>query len=73
MGRSFHQPGTVNENVLESDFEPLCDGTTRRRSHGNGKHADHFRFVVDACSELNLRQANYLSSIFYLKFRFYTQ
>ncbi len=32
MGRSFHQPGMVNENVLESDFEPLCDGTTRRRS-----------------------------------------
>ncbi len=32
VGRSFHQPGTVNENVLESDFEPLCDGTTRRRS-----------------------------------------
>ncbi len=22
VGRSFHQPGTVNENVLESDFEP---------------------------------------------------
>ncbi len=32
VGRSFHQPGIVNENVLESDFEPLCDGTTRRRS-----------------------------------------
>ncbi len=32
MGSAFHQPGTVNENVLESDFEPLCDGTTRRRS-----------------------------------------
>ncbi len=32
VGRSFHRPGTVNENVLESDFEPLCDGTTRRRS-----------------------------------------
>ncbi len=31
-GGSFHQPGTVNENVLESDFQPLCDGTTRRRS-----------------------------------------
>ncbi len=31
----------------------------------------HFRFVADACSELNLRQANYLSSIFYLKFRFF--
>ncbi len=32
MGRSFHQPGTVNENVLESDFESICDGTMRRRS-----------------------------------------
>ncbi len=32
VGSSFHQPGTVNENVLESDFVPLCDGTTRRRS-----------------------------------------
>ncbi len=32
VGRSFHQPEMVNENVLESDFEPLCDGTTRRRS-----------------------------------------
>ncbi len=32
VGRSFHRPGTVNKNVLESDFEPLCDGTTRRRS-----------------------------------------
>ncbi len=32
VGSSFHQPGTVNENVLESDFVPLCVGTTRRRS-----------------------------------------
>ncbi len=32
VGSSFHQPGTVNENVLESDFVPLCDGTMRRRS-----------------------------------------
>ncbi len=23
---------SVNGNVLESDVEPLCDGTTRRRS-----------------------------------------
>ncbi len=22
----------MNENVLERGFEPLCDGTTRRRS-----------------------------------------
>ncbi len=32
VGRSFQQPGMVNENVLERDFEPLCDGTTRRCS-----------------------------------------
>ncbi len=28
-GGSFHQQGTVNENVLESDFESLCDVTRR--------------------------------------------
>jgi len=28
----FHQHGAVNENVLESDFVALCDGTTSRRS-----------------------------------------
>ncbi len=32
VGRSFHQPGTVNENVLESDFVPFSDGTTRCHS-----------------------------------------
>ncbi len=32
VGISFHQPGTVNEYILGSDFVPLCDGTTRRRS-----------------------------------------
>jgi len=32
VGRSFHQHGTMNENVLESDFEALCDGTTSRHS-----------------------------------------
>ncbi len=30
LGRSFHQPVTVNENILESDFVPLCDDTTRQ-------------------------------------------
>ncbi len=30
--RSFHQPGMVNENVLESDLVPRCDGSTRRYS-----------------------------------------
>jgi len=32
MGRSCHRLGTMNENVLESDFVALCDGTTSRRS-----------------------------------------
>ncbi len=30
LGRSFHQMGTVNEKVCESDFVPLWDGTVMR-------------------------------------------
>ncbi len=30
LGRSFHQMGTVNEKVCESDFVPLWDGTVKR-------------------------------------------
>ncbi len=32
LGRSFHQMGTVHENVCESVFVPLWDGTVMRRS-----------------------------------------
>ncbi len=32
IGRSFHQLGTVQENVCESDLVLLWDGTTRRCS-----------------------------------------
>ncbi len=32
LGRSFHQVGTVNEKVCESDFVPFWDGTIMRRS-----------------------------------------
>ncbi len=32
LGRSFHQMGTVNKKVSESDFVPLLDGTVMRRS-----------------------------------------
>ncbi len=32
LGRSFHQMGTVNEKVSESDFVPLWDGTVMRFS-----------------------------------------
>ncbi len=32
LGRSFHQVGTVNEKVSESDFVPLWAGTIMRRS-----------------------------------------
>ncbi len=40
IGRSFHQLGTVQEKVRESDLVPLWDGTTRRRSlaeHGGNR------------------------------------
>ncbi len=30
IGRSFHQLGTVQEKVRESDLVPLWDGSTRR-------------------------------------------
>ncbi len=32
LGRSFHQMGTVNEKVSESDVVSLWDGTVMRRS-----------------------------------------
>ncbi len=32
FGRSFHQMGTVNKKVCESDFVPLWDGTIMRCS-----------------------------------------
>ncbi len=32
LGRSFHQMGTVNEKVSESDFVPLWDSTVMRCS-----------------------------------------
>ncbi len=32
LGRSFHQEGTCNLKVHESDFVPLWDGTIKRRS-----------------------------------------
>ncbi len=32
LGRSFHQVGTVNDKVCESDIVPLWDGTIKRRS-----------------------------------------
>ncbi len=33
--RSFHQLGTVQEKIRESDLLSFCDGTTRRRSLQN--------------------------------------
>ncbi len=37
LGRSFHQMGTVNEKVSESDFVPLWDGTVMRRTLAESK------------------------------------
>ncbi len=45
VGRSFNQPGTVNENVLESDFVSLCDGTTRHRSLVDLRLLEECRFI----------------------------
>ncbi len=36
----------MNENVLESDFEPLCDGATRRRSLADLRLLEGCRFVI---------------------------
>ncbi len=32
LGRTFHQEGTFNLKVCESDFVPLWDGTIKRCS-----------------------------------------
>ncbi len=37
LGRSFHQEGTFNLKVCESDFVPLWDGTIKRRSFAERK------------------------------------
>ncbi len=37
LDRSFHQMGTVNEKVCESDFVSLWDGTVMRRSLAESK------------------------------------
>ncbi len=46
VGSSFHQPGTVNENVLESVFVPLCDGTTRRFSLADLRLLEGMKIVI---------------------------
>ncbi len=37
LGRSFHQEGTFNLKVCESDFVPLWDGTIKRHSFAECK------------------------------------
>ncbi len=37
VGRSFHQPGTVKENVLESDFD---EASLTSRSQTSGRDVD---------------------------------
>ncbi len=46
VGRSFHQPGMVNKNVSESDFEPFCDGTMRRLSLADLRLLEGCRFII---------------------------
>ncbi len=40
LERSFHKQGAMKEKVLERDFVPLCDGTTRRRSFTDRRISD---------------------------------
>ncbi len=40
LGRSFHQMGTVNEKVSESDFVPLWVGTIMHHSLAECKHLE---------------------------------
>ncbi len=42
IGRSFHQMGTVNEKVRESDFVPLWDGTIMLNSLAERKLLEHW-------------------------------
>ncbi len=50
LGRSFHQMGTVNEKVSESDFVPLWDGTVMRRSLAERKLLEaHKSEVMNLC------------------------
>ncbi len=47
LGRSFHQVGTVNEKVCESDFVPLWDhGTIMRCSLAERKLLEAHRSEV---------------------------
>ncbi len=46
LGRSFHQMGTVNENVCESVFVPLWDGTVMHRSLAERKLLEAHRSEV---------------------------
>ncbi len=57
VGRSFHQPGMVNVNVLESDFEPLCDGTTRRRSIADLADYNNIHYHSKFCGQNFLKKS----------------
>ncbi len=46
LGRSFHQMGTVNEKVCESDFVPLWDCTIKRCSLAERKHLEAHKSEV---------------------------
>ncbi len=46
LGRSFHQPAMGNENDFENNFEPLCDGTTRRHSLADLRLLEGIEIVI---------------------------
>ncbi len=66
IGRSFHQLGTVQVKVRESDLVPLWDGTTRRRSLAERKLLEGHKFelaslgILVQCQLWSCRQNQYL-------------
>ncbi len=49
LGRSFHQMGTVNEKVSESDCVPLWDGTVMHRSLAERKNDYGYAELKSQC------------------------
>ncbi len=56
LGRSFHQMGTVNVKVCESDFVPLWDGTVMRRSLAERKLLEAHKSEVSLSQRWFCRQ-----------------
>ncbi len=53
LGRSFHQMGTVNEKVCESDFVPLWDGLCLATILSLSSSGSSFDLMILICSDMH--------------------